>query len=302
MSKETVEVVAGPGAGKSTWLWQMIYANPDQPVWIFDNERKMRAVNKMFGGKDPDNVTLLNTVTIPETIEAYQDVVWPAVSKEPEGTGIIAIDMVDKWWERAQEHFPKAMAGGDDDFSYTELLTNVLKQRKADAEAKKRKVGQATLNPFEGFTDWPLIKKWHNGDLLEPILYNTPCHVIATAGSRELRDPEDPALRSSPVKDSLERTQLWRGFGNIPMGEKNNDYRFITLIGIKKLGFTLDTEWHMWLVKDQSRRLGQPDPRFSGHVLTPEVDPETEESTGVVNLWFDYCSLTGAPEQLEVGE
>ena len=162
-SKETVLLVGAPGTGKTTWLCQMIVDNPDQPVWIFDNERKVRGTFDLFGGV-PDNVRgIFNPITFPDTVAILEDEIMPELEGENEGHGIIAIDMVNTFWERAQQHYIHSLMEGAT--SLPEHMLTKLKQwqEEVDSPTGKRKSVGTAANPFDGITVWVISKEWHNG-------------------------------------------------------------------------------------------------------------------------------------------
>ncbi len=301
MPKETVLVTAGPGAGKSTWMWQMILAaleaDKEYRVWIFDNERKMRGVARLFGGV-PEGVTILNTHKHDTTMDAVRGV-WKEIRNEPEGFGIVAIDMIEKWWERAQEYYVQRLArgvdgeeGDDEDLAFAEHVTRLAAKRHEKAEA--RGTIPKEVSPFEsGFVDWPVVKQWHNAMLVERLLYDMPCHVLATCGSRGVRHPVDEKGRDNPIHDDNELINLWTPFGSVPLGEKNNSYRFTTLMGLEKVGIG-EPVYRLTLVKDQTRMLGKPNPMFERKKLEPD-------DNGIYDLWLEYSSrVPGAPRVLEI--
>ena len=289
--RETVLVAGGPGTGKSTLLFQLAKQNPEQRVWFFDNERKARRIGRYFGGI-PSNMVVLNTGNLTDAIRALEDEVLPAVRGLPEGTDIICIDMVDMWWDRAQQHYVQAVSDGEE--TLADRLTANVKEKieKRDALiAQGRNVGGlAAGSSFEGFVEWPVIKSWHNQRLIEPIVYDTPCHVFATAGVRELRN--DP---KSPMNDSAERIALWTNFGGVALGEKGNDYRFSTILGLSRVG-VVKPEWRFTLVKDQSRVLGKQVP------MLKDVKLEIDED-GVFDLWQEFASrIPGGVYELEADD
>lgn len=281
MPKETILLAGGVGSGKSTWLVQMIHEHipSDQPVWIFDNERKIRGVAELFG-PIPDNVTIYSPTSLVEASKHLNQDIIPEVRGKPEGYGVIMIDMLNFWWEKAQMDYHAALIEGDQDYA-----DYMLEVKKAKEAANK---GQGTTaNPFEGFTDWPIIKASHNKRLIEPILYDTPSHVLMTATSRDIRDENTGSMQDAPG-----RRAMWGSYNQIPEGEKYNDSRVVTCMGLMRSGL-MKPEYHLWLCKDRSRQLGKVEDYFEDVKIIPDED------TGVFDLWWEFTSRRkNAPEML----
>ena len=275
-------IAGAPGTGKSTALWQFYYDHWDKksPTFIFDSEGKMRGVHDLFGDKIPDDVTILKTTKFTDIIKALDEVIIPAFAGKEESWGLILIDMVDKWWEKAQEYWMQKMAG-DESLSFAEHAEKMALERKI----KKEETGRAgSQSPFDdGFVDWVVVKRWHNGRLLEHILGELPCHVVATAGVREIR----PA--GEYMEDPLGMRTMWKVFQQIPEGEKKNSYRFTTIMGLQVLGL-MEPEWKLHLIKDRSRTMGKRIKYF--------VNDLGEDENGVVDMWLEWSSETEAPNTI----
>ncbi len=276
MAKETIMVAGPPGAGKSTALWQLYYHHWDKksPTFIFDSEGKMRGVHDLFGPTIPDDVTIIPTTNFTDMVAAFDDEIKPALVGKDETYGLVLIDMVDKWWEKAQEYWVMRMSETGEG-SFAEHVEKLVIER--------REHGKSGISPFEdGFVDWPVVKRWHNGRLLEPLLYEQPCHVVASCGTREIRT-------EGFMMDSLDRRTIWKEFKQLPEGEKRNEYRFTTLLGLQMTGL-MEPIWTLSLVKDRSRMFGKRVQRFKEDL--------PEDDNGIVDMWKQWSFETDAPEML----
>ena len=283
MPKESVLVAGPPGSGKTTWLWQMIFNHipEDQPVWLFDSEKKLRGVMELFATKVPKNVTILDAVSVSDIVIALEDEIYPVLDGEAEGYGVVGIDMVDKWWEKAQEHWVDVMHDGKKNFA--EHIETIVK--------RKKDRGDRSPSQFEdSFIDWPVIKKWHNGRMIEPLLYEQPCHVLATTATREIRGEGPMAARLG----GSGRLARWETINQMAEGEKRNDFRFTTILGVQNIGLA-NPEYQATLIKDRTRKLGKPTDLYVRQPLIPD-------DNGIHDLWTEFSSRTGAPKSLEPSE
>ena len=307
-AKETIEIVGGANTGKTVFICEMAVANPDQQVYLFDNQMKARRVFQFVAGGVPDNVTILHTPTLQDAklavwsdkipahiVGGRTDVpgIDAAFHGQPEGTGLVLIDNIDVWWDRSQQHFVRRMSEGEE--SLGDHMMETVRRKRADQQKRQEAIdksgnsqtaGMKAGSEFEGFVEWPVIKQWHNEELVEPLLFDFPCHVIATALVRELRQAGDF------FTDSEDRQEMWGALRVVPLGEKGNDGRFNTILYIERQGLE-EVTYRLSCVKDMSRALGKPAKLFLRKTLAPD-------EAGVFSVWDEYRSQQpGTPEKFE---
>ena len=307
-AKETIEIVGGANTGKTVFICEMAVANPDQQVYLFDNQMKARRVFQFVAGGVPDNVTILHTPTLQDAklavwsdkipahiVGGRTDVpgIDAAFHGQPEGTGLVLIDNIDVWWDRSQQHFVRRMSEGEE--SLGDHMMETVRRKRADQQKRQEAIdksgnsqtaGIKAGSEFEGFVEWPVIKQWHNEELVEPLLFDFPCHVIATALVRELRQAGDF------FTDSEDRQEMWGALRVVPLGEKGNDGRFNTILYIERQGLE-EVTYRLSCVKDMSRALGKPAKLFLRKTLAPD-------EAGVFSVWDEYRSQQpGTPEKFE---
>lgn len=311
MPKETIHLVGEQDTGKTVFLAQMIAAHPDQPIYFFDNERKLRGTGLMVfpDGKIPDNVIVLNTPTlpdaraaidsdeIPEHITGKKGV--PGILKRfkgtPEGEGIIMVDMISIWWERAQEQYVIEASRGKS--TLTEHLLEIVQMKIDDRAARRERAETQGTDPrkqrlrggsdFEGYGggEWKIIKAMHSNQIVERLLTDIGCHIIATSSTRDIRavDNEFP--------DAQKRQNLWSPAHEIAEGEKYNDHRFATIMNISRIGGT-PAIFKLSLLRDRGRKLGVPAKLFYDDELA------TDEAHPIFDIWQTYTQRTGAAKEL----
>lgn len=121
---------------------------------------------------DPDCADNVRATHISNYIEAVS---WARKVRENVGRDDwVCLDMADKIWTWAQEHYHQQMSG-DDEF----MLGDVYLENQKSLENHEVGMGGA-----HG-ANWGVIYKYYHG-LLNMIL-NMPCHKLFVAGAREIR-------------------------------------------------------------------------------------------------------------------
>jgi len=278
---ETMLIFGGPNVGKTTMLLEIARENPERDCWFFDFENKLSRVAQFYGGV-PKNVKRIGAFDVPEVLQQFNTVVKPALKAKPES--IVLVDMVDQMWERSQEFYSN--------FIYEETtLDFLLAKKKALIESDQDK-RPAT---FEGYYDWPYIKKIHNSFV--DVLFKDSslnCHVFATAPSRELRPPMDEKGKKNPMGDDPEIYRMFQPVGVAPAGEKRNPFRFNTIMLLRSEGTTM-RKFDMSILKDVSRTFGA-QTLVLGKPLTLEKIGNTEIK--VASPWVEFCTHVGITTNL----
>jgi len=277
--RELVLMAGGPNVGKTTWLCQMAlqHISPDIEIHMMDSERKIMGSMAMLTEKLPDNITIHPAVHAQQIIITLEDTIFPRFKGKKDGEVVVMIDMIDKWWEYSQEFYVEKLGEGKSLAEHMQEIVN-----------KKKERGDRSPNMFEdSFIDWPVIKQWHNGRMVEPLLNRQPCHVFATASTRELRR-EGPLSDITGSSEKVKRFKIWEPFGQIAEGEKRNDFRFVTILGMHDIGIAKpEPEIELFNLKDRARKLGRPAELFY-HQKLDVVDY-------IYDPWLEYASQTGAP-------
>lgn len=280
MPKETILVSGGVGSGKSTWVLQMIHDHvpSNQPIWVIEGERKIRGAATLFGGFPKNVKGVYNPLTIKEASQIVNEEIIPVVRGKPEGYGIVVVDMLNLFWEKAQADFHEVLSQDTDIAEYMQMK---MEDRKSKGQS------QTAANMFEGFTEWPIVKAMHNKNFLDILLQDIPSHIIATATSREIRTD------AGNMNDKPDRAAMWAQAGELPEGEKYSDSKFITCMALQRLGL-IDPQHRIWMTKDRSRTLGKIGAYFSDVLCSPD------EESGIFDLWIEATSLRlGLPLELE---
>ena len=149
-AKETIEIVGGANTGKTVFLCEMAVANPDQTVYLFDNQMKARRVFQFVAGGVPDNVTILHTPTLQDAkLAVWSDKIpahivggrtnVPGIDAafhgQPEGTGLVLIDNIDVWWDRSQQHYVSRMSQGEQ--SLGDHMLETVARKRADQQRRQ---------------------------------------------------------------------------------------------------------------------------------------------------------------------
>ena len=161
------------------------------------------------------------------------------------------VDRVDWAWDAAQEEFSDKVFGVDID-------DHLVSHRKALEDARKNDKSTKAQNPFDGFADWPVIKKRHQRFMRTIMRF--PGHVYICAGEKK-------------VDEKLDDSNIQRTYGRVgarPAGEKNNGYLVRTVLRMQ--GNNPQT-WRATTVKDRER--------------------DQLDGVGVTDLAMDYLAKVG---------
>lgn len=277
------------GTGKTAWLIQQAIRNPDQPCFIFDTQNKVRRVATLFGGV-PKNLTIGFTPDARSMNEFMRKTVKPVLEGQPEGYGIIMIDMVEELWTEFQEFLADMLA--EQNTGDTDGLGSALDQQRA-ALVKQGK--DASTGGFDGFSGhWQTVRGWYNY-IVRDALLKMRAHVFLTASLRPLKEAVSDKGKANPKKDKDDIIAVWSALGAAPAGEKNLTGWLDTCLGIEVLDAGLTRQYKLSILKDVT-----PD----GSMFTQQLRLDAGKMVAgkenkMLDFWKVYCDAVGyAPLEL----
>ncbi len=224
--KERILVYGGPGSGKTlAWMRCVKKFGPlGATFYVIDTE--IGAYNSMdeFPG-------------IEEYIEVYECIDFDqlkAAGKEimklaKQGDWVV-IDMADKPWALAKEHFIHKIFQQDMGDYFLEARKKMKKDSKSLYGGKD--------SAIKGWTDWPVITSMYE-DVMTPFIYRTQAHVFLVSSGSGVSDD-----------DSREVKELFSPFGVKPNGQKALSHQPDTVIFLAQTS----RGWEWSTVKDRGGR------------------------------------------------
>ena len=161
-----------------------------------------------------DNVENHLATNFDEIIEDFEDIKKKVTKKD-----WVAFEMLAAFWTCAQDDYAGKVYGENMEELYQEQRRRLVLAGKTGAPA-------TGVNPM---LDWPAIKKKHNR-LLDYLTKRMKCNVIATTNRKKLMD-------FNKGGQEMEDEETMDTFGDIgfkPDGEKNNQFRFDTILYLSK--------------------------------------------------------------------
>lgn len=140
----------------------------------------------------------------------------------------LCFDMLGRFWDLAQQYYSIYVFGQ----SPIEHLLELRKQTD--------KVG---FGGFEGLTDWTIIKRLHNEQLMDDAVIHSPFNVMATTSVNTY-------LPVEKVPKTGTQGIIASKFGLKIEGEKHNIYRFDTIAFLYR---SKEGTYHYKLVRDRGR-------------------------------------------------
>jgi len=188
--------------GKSMAIAQLAMTYPDKKVHAFDGENELENLLEEF------NLTIPN-LTIKKVTPDWPklDTDYKATREELGKDDWCCFDMMGVLWDLAQNYYSKATYG-------VSPAQHIIKLR----EQAKR----ADFNGFDGLTEWPVIKRMHNEDLVDDAVRWSDFNVLATTS---LGDLSPKGKRPDTGVEGLMASE----FNKRLEGEKHNIYRFRTI-------------------------------------------------------------------------
>lgn len=247
MSRERILIGGAPGTGK-TFDWLTIArALPKSTFHVIDPDD---GTARVWKGKNKSGEPEFPTVN---NLNYYFTPTWKGDLKPCSHMGEV-IGQVGGIKNAFKEIQKKCKP---DDWVVVEMLSNIWSMLQGEfvdqvfdqdigdyfLEVRKHTAKNANkLEALSGWMDWNVINKMHNGDLIVPICYNLPCHVIATTSVsvQQKADPKEDAEIRAFYGDTLIRFE----------GQKQNPFRMQSMFLKKRIKdkFIINT-----FVKDRGR-------------------------------------------------
>lgn len=233
--RERILAYGGPGAGKTrAWLTIAdLYVKTNSPgkFYVIDTDDTYYASVEEFPAVYDSGIVEAEVVY---DFPSYRKAADMFKEKATPDDWIIC-DMFDKGWEEVQNYYSEQVFGSDKgDF--------FLSMRKEMEESKKK---AKNFQPFEGWTDWTVIKPLH-AEWANNVLFRHKAHVFLTAGVK-------PVSRSGGMKDSKDIIEAFGHIGAKPAGEKGlaaHGVNTVLMFSQAKTG----EEWVVDTAKDRGGR------------------------------------------------
>ncbi len=234
MDRESIILAGGQGSGKSKATVELVAEGMEREfnVVVIDFDKGFAKEVKTQLGKQPDNLEYF----LAKDWSRVQDGINFAFANLGLGDWLV-FEMMNSMWELAQSQYVDDVYGGNiGDMlrmlradAETEILAlqgaGKLVKDKKDADPKKGKRTAASVQQqsvsyggLKGRTDWFPIKAMHNKDVRERAIMRGDFHLLGTTALQALQQEE---AQSWPE---------WTNLGRRPSGEKNNVYKFDTII------------------------------------------------------------------------
>lgn len=222
--REKILLSGEMNTSKTLSLVSLAILYPDSKVVIFDPDDGTGKVLEELGVGELPNLTVIPvSPDWEELINNYK------MTKEVLGENDwLCLDMIGRFWDLAQQYYSVFVFGQ----SPIEHLMELKKQS-----------GKVNFGGFEGLTDWTIIKRLHNEQIMDDAVIRSPFNVMCTTSVR-------PFLPVEKVPKVGTLGVYAEEFGIKPEGEKHLIYRFDTqaVLYRKKEG-----TYHFRLVRDRGR-------------------------------------------------
>lgn len=255
MDRECILLAGAPGSGKSDTIVRLALDLQDtgNSLVVIDRDRGVaKAVKEICGGAKPENMTYF----LAKTWQRVDDGITFAFQNLTVGDWL-CFDMLGSFWDFAQNEYARMV--------YGEELTRHVLLKRADAELEIQQAiasgktvpdtgpgGKAAIRAqavgysgLEGRTDWSLIKRMHNDEVVEKAILHGEFNVLATTSLTPIDN------------DAAHKWPLFKVAQKRPEGEKHNIHRFDTIVfaAREKEGFLWRTDLGGGIGKDRGRQL-----------------------------------------------
>ena len=243
--RERIIAAGAPGSGK-TYAWLTIARMlPDVTFHVLDPDD---GVLRVWKSEFPE-VHNLNYYFTPSWSDELKDY------EEGKMGGIVTAYKEIAKIAKPQDWVIVEMAGNIWGMVQTEFTTKVFNEGVGEYFLKARqemRQGSSRLEALKGWTDWLVINKMHNEDLMNPICYKLPCHVFMTT-SLSITTP------SAVAKEEAEQRAFYGDTLIRVEGQKHNVFRAQSI-------FTFTRRKKEWFfstfIKDRGRSFIQDDQLF----------------------------------------
>jgi len=250
--REKIIIYGHYKVGKSTcWLDILLTAYEkgyDGRFFLIDNDNGWDTIRPEYGElEDSGLITVYEPMDMTESFGMSREIAGLA-----EAGDWIFIDMIDWFWEAAQEFYIERVYGDDPEDYFAEMRRAV---KEAEAEGKGHK---AQFGGQEG-TDWPFITKIYKQFEL-PLTMRSDAHVLSVASERQL-----DVNRGASAEQIAQHKHVSK---MAPVGQKGIGHRHNTVMrmtvrqsGLRQLTMVGDRRReHIWKDKIGSRTLDVKEP------------------------------------------
>lgn len=267
LNREVIFAMAAPGGGKSYAIAHMARLGLELGfnMVVIDRDRGLAKAIKEVCGKIPSNLDYF----LANKFEKYAEGITHAhVNLDTDDW--LVFDMIGGMWDMAQSEYSRMVYGDD----VTKHLIALRAEAEEALDSAKRtkddgKVRQAAVqyNGMEGRTDWPLIKRMHNDDLIDDAILNGDFNILSTTSGTVIDE------------QSVGKWPRWDHIGLRPEGEKHNQHRHDTLMYLN-----LDRGKYFWRTN-----LGQGEGKDRGDRMLMGPVECTDE--GAISSYFEVHEL-----------
>ncbi len=197
--RHSLLIGGGTNTGRTTALIHIAVMCPTRRVAIFD------ADGQVADTLEENGLTLPNLEVVPATPDwGALDTHYKRIKATYVAGDFVCFDMLGRFWDFSQNYFSKSVYGA----SPAQHIITLREQAK-----------KADFGGFDGLTDWTVIKRLHNEDLLDDATQWSSFHVVATTN-----------LEPYSIKERVPTTGteglIAKEFNSKLEGEKHNRYRF----------------------------------------------------------------------------
>ena len=223
--REKILLSGEANTSKTLSLVYLAILYPESRVVIFDPDDGVEKVIDELGVELPNLTVIPVTTNWEELMANYQMAKGVLTEKD-----WLCFDMLGRFWDLAQQYYSIYVFGQ----SPIEHLMELKKQ-----------AGKVAFGGFEGLTDWTIIKRLHNEQLMDDAVIRSPFNVMCTTSVRQFLPVEKVPQTGTIGIYAAE-------FGIKPEGEKHLIYRFDTqAVVYRKPAGT----YHFRLVRDRGRHI-----------------------------------------------